>query len=158
VTANRATLFDPAIAQCEHIWPWKTTAVWLGTGFAYSSWECFAETQFANMRMGLAAHLEGVMNGTFLIALGAIWTMVSLPPRAKTIAFWLALYGSYFNWIVTTLRRCLAPQCCLRSQEQVTAVSRGRRLFVGIAFQTVGIAIIACSVLVLWGLRRKAIR
>jgi (hydroxyamino)benzene mutase len=33
----------------------------------------FAEPRFANMRMGLAAHLEGVMNGTFLIALGAIW-------------------------------------------------------------------------------------
>jgi (hydroxyamino)benzene mutase len=32
----------------------------------------FAETHFANMRMGLAAHLEPVMNGTFLVALGAI--------------------------------------------------------------------------------------
>jgi hydroxylaminobenzene mutase len=26
------------------------------------------EQHFANMRMGLAAHLEGVMNGTFLLA------------------------------------------------------------------------------------------
>jgi hypothetical protein len=33
----------------------------------------FAETHFANMRMGLAAHLEGVMNGTFPVALGAAW-------------------------------------------------------------------------------------
>jgi hydroxylaminobenzene mutase len=31
----------------------------------------FAETKFANVRMGLAAHLEGVMNGIFLLALGA---------------------------------------------------------------------------------------
>jgi hydroxylaminobenzene mutase len=30
----------------------------------------FAEQHFANMRMGLAAHLEGVMNGTFLVAPG----------------------------------------------------------------------------------------
>ena len=30
----------------------------------------FAEQRFANMRVGLAAHLEGVMNGTFLVALG----------------------------------------------------------------------------------------
>jgi hypothetical protein len=29
----------------------------------------FAEQNFANVRMGLAAHLEGVMNGTFLVAL-----------------------------------------------------------------------------------------
>jgi (hydroxyamino)benzene mutase len=31
----------------------------------------YAEEHFANMRMGLAAHLEGVMNGIFLVALGA---------------------------------------------------------------------------------------
>ena len=45
----------------------------------------FAETRFSNVRMGLAAHLEGVMNGTFLVALGAIWTEVRLPPLAKAI-------------------------------------------------------------------------
>ncbi|WP_232425614.1 hypothetical protein [Mycobacterium sp. JS623] len=31
------------------------------------------ERRFTNMPMALSAHLEGVMNGTFLIALGAIW-------------------------------------------------------------------------------------
>ena len=29
-----------------------------------------AEDHFTNVRMGLAAHLEGLMNGTFLLALG----------------------------------------------------------------------------------------
>ena len=43
----------------------------------------FAETRFSNVRMGLAAHLEGVMNGTFLVVLGAIWTEVRLPPLVK---------------------------------------------------------------------------
>ena len=32
----------------------------------------FFESRFTNMRMGLAAHLEGVMNGIFLVALGAV--------------------------------------------------------------------------------------
>jgi hypothetical protein len=31
-----------------------------------------AQQHFMNIRMALAAHLEGVMNGTFLIAVGAI--------------------------------------------------------------------------------------
>ena len=35
------------------------------------------EAHFTNPRMGLAAHLEGVMNGIFLVALGAIWTEVA---------------------------------------------------------------------------------
>src|SRR6266508_1115437 len=63
----------------------------------------FAELRFANPRMGLAAHLEGVMNGTFLLALGAAWNEVRLKPGVKTIAYWTALYGAYANWLVTTL-------------------------------------------------------
>jgi len=61
------------------------------------------EQRFTNMRMGVSAQLEGVMNGTFLIALGAIWTEVRLLPPAKTAAFWTALHGTYANWFFTTL-------------------------------------------------------
>jgi hypothetical protein len=43
----------------------------------------FMETKFTNPRMGLAAHLEGVMNGTFLIALGAVWMKVRLSLKLK---------------------------------------------------------------------------
>src|SRR5208283_1140004 len=76
----------------------------------------FAEQHFANMRMGLAAHLEGVMNGTFLIALGAVWNEVTLPPRTKAIAYWTGLYGSYANWFFTLLaRRPLARRYFLQS-------------------------------------------
>src|ERR1700754_3942703 len=62
-----------------------------------------AEQQFTNVRMGLSAHLEGLMNGIFLIALGAIWSQVRLKPWAKATAFWGALYASYANWLFTTL-------------------------------------------------------
>ncbi len=55
----------------------------------------FAETHFANVRMGLAAHLEGVMNGTFLLALGAAWPGIRLSARMQAIAFWTVLYGAY---------------------------------------------------------------
>jgi len=58
----------------------------------------FAEQHFANMRMGLAAHLEGVMNGTFLLALGAAWNEVRMSSRTKAIAYCTALCGTYGNW------------------------------------------------------------
>src|SRR6516165_565576 len=61
------------------------------------------EQRFTNVRMGLAAHLEGLMNSTFLIALGAIWTGVSLPPLAKGTTYWVILYGIYANRLFTTL-------------------------------------------------------
>lgn len=60
------------------------------------------EQKFANPRMGLAAHLEGVMNGTLLVALGAVWADVRLSPGLKAAAYWSALYGTYANWAVTT--------------------------------------------------------
>src|SRR6266480_2301036 len=63
----------------------------------------FVETQFSNPRMGLAAHLEGLMNGTFLIALGAIWTEIRLSLAPEAAAFWTALIGAYGNWATTTM-------------------------------------------------------
>ncbi len=82
----------------------------------------FVELKFANRRMGLAAHLEGVMNGTFLIALGAAWTEVHLSTRLEATAYWGALYGTYANWGVTTLAAILGT-----GAERATAASPGRR-------------------------------
>ena len=46
------------------------------------------EQHFTNVRMGLAAHLEGVMNGTFLLAVGAIWSEVRLASGPRAVAYW----------------------------------------------------------------------
>ena len=56
-----------------------------------------------NSRMGLAGHLEGVMNGTFLIAVGAVWTRLILSTRLERLTFWLLLYGTYANWLLVLL-------------------------------------------------------
>jgi hydroxylaminobenzene mutase len=56
-----------------------------------------------NPRMGVSAHLEGVMNGTFLAVLGLVWRELRLGPRALRFTFGLALYGTYVNWASTTL-------------------------------------------------------
>jgi hydroxylaminobenzene mutase len=47
----------------------------------------FTGLHFENMRMGLAAHLEGVMNGIFLLAIGGVWNEVRLPVLAKAMAY-----------------------------------------------------------------------
>ena len=56
------------------------------------------EQRFTNIRMGLSAHLEGVMNGIFLVALGAVWNLVRLPRHVMMAAYAMALYGTYANW------------------------------------------------------------
>jgi hydroxylaminobenzene mutase len=117
----------------------------------------FAEQRFANMRMGLAAHLEGVMNGTFLVALGAVWTDVRLSPPAKAVAYWTALCGTYGNWLVTTLAAVFGTAAL----SPITASGHSglpwQESLVTAGFLTIGIAIIASSVFVLWGLRAKAL-
>lgn len=58
---------------------------------------------FANPRMGLSSHLEGVMNGILLIALGAVWENVRLGPNPERAAFWSLAYGTSVNWLTTLL-------------------------------------------------------
>jgi (hydroxyamino)benzene mutase len=118
----------------------------------------FAESRFANVRMGLAAHLEGVMNGIFLVALGSAWIKVRLSPRAMAIAFWTALYGTYANWAVTTLAAILGTS----SLSPITGAGQSAQYWqetvVTIGFLSVGVAIVAFAVLMLFGLRHGTVR
>lgn len=57
----------------------------------------------ANPRMGLTAHLEGVMNGMFLVILGLLWSKLILTDKWLTISFWLMVYGSFANFIAVTI-------------------------------------------------------
>ncbi|MGY3532029.1 MULTISPECIES: hydrogenase [Bradyrhizobium] len=116
------------------------------------------EQHFTNVRMALAAHLEGVMNGTFLLAVGAIWSEVRLSPRASVAAYWALLCGTYGNWAVTTLAAALGTGAL----SPITAAGRGaapwQETLVTTGFVSIGLAIIAASILLLWGLRGKVAR
>ena len=59
-----------------------------------------AVTAMPNARMGLSAHLEGVMNGMFLIAAGLCWNRIKLNRLQEKTAFWLLLYGSFANFVL----------------------------------------------------------
>jgi len=54
---------------------------------------------FANPRMGVSSHIEGVLNGMFLIILGLIWNKVDVSNKWLKIAFWSAVYGTFANCI-----------------------------------------------------------
>ena len=116
----------------------------------------FVEQKFNNPRMGLAAHLEGVMNGTFLVALGAIWTDVRLSPRLKVAAYWSALYGTYANWAVTTLAAIFGAAALSPITGAGHHAEPWQEAVVTFGFMSVGMVIVASSILVLWGLRRAA--
>jgi (hydroxyamino)benzene mutase len=116
----------------------------------------FAELRFVNPRMGLAAHLEGVMNGTFLLALGAGWMEVNLSPAAKIAAYWTALYGAYANWLVTTLAAIFGTAALSPITGAGHHGQPWQESLVTAAFFTVALADIATCLLLLWGLRARA--
>lgn len=115
----------------------------------------FAIPAFRNPRMGLSSHLEGVMNGTFLIAIGAAWTHVSLRPRWQRLAFWLLAYGSYANWFFISLAAILGTSKMTPIAGQGFRAPTSQEQIVNIGLMSVGVAMLCgCSVVVL-GLFRK---
>lgn len=55
-----------------------------------------------NPRAGLAAHLEGVMNGMFLDVVGLAWKDIGLGKRAERVTYPLLVFGTWANWATTT--------------------------------------------------------
>jgi len=108
--------------------------------------------------MGLAAHLEGVMNGTFLLALGAVWTEVRLPRPVKAVAYWGTLYATYANWLTTTLAAVFGTGALSPLTAPGYKGQPWQESFITIGFMSVGIVFVATAVLILWGLKARALR
>ncbi|HTL93208.1 MAG TPA: hypothetical protein VL176_12735 [Steroidobacteraceae bacterium] len=107
----------------------------------------------ANPRMGVSAHLEGVLNGTFLIVLGLIWNELRLSQRMARAAFLLIVYAAYANWTSTTLAAAWGTG-------KLTPIAAGGRLgapwqeaVVSAGLISLSLAIVAGLTLVVNGLR-----
>ena len=112
----------------------------------------FVVPMFVNPRMGLASHLEGVMNGTFLIALGAAWSYILLSTLLETIAFWVILYGTYANWFFITLAAVLG------TSEMTPIAGKGyngaiwQEQLITLGLVSVGITMVLGCAIVVYGL------
>jgi (hydroxyamino)benzene mutase len=115
----------------------------------------FLEQKFVNPRMGLAAHLEGVMLGTFVIALGAVWLEIGLSPKLKAITYWLTLYGAYANWATTTLAAALGSSALSPITGAGHSAPPWQDTLVTVLFMSVGLATTASTLLVLWGMQKQ---
>lgn len=114
----------------------------------------FAIPVLENSRMGLASHLEALMNGTFLILLGLLWPRLALSRRALSGLFGLALFGTFANWAATLLAAIwgagepMMPMAAAGYQG-----SSGQETVIAALLISLSLAMVAVSALVLWGLR-----
>jgi hydroxylaminobenzene mutase len=108
-------------------------------------------------RLGLSSHLEALMGAFFLMILGLIWGHVKLQPRARTVAFGLALYAAYMNWGAVLLAGVFGGSRMLPiASGGQAAEAAWQETLISCGLTTCALAILICSTLVLWGLRRNA--
>ena len=112
--------------------------------------------RFALPRVGLSAHLVGLLQGIFLMVVGLLWPKLELSPTASRVAFFLVLYGSFVSWTVTVLAAAWGAGS--ETLSMAAGQARGSSIQEGvIAFglQSAAAAMIAALLLILWGLRRS---
>ncbi len=117
----------------------------------------FAIPAMQNPRMGLSSHLEGVQNGMLLILFGIIWARLRVSDRMLTWGYFLALFGTYTNWLTTFLAGIWGAGA------EMMPLAGGD--FYGAAWQetliqfgllSLSIAMVVVSGMLLWGLRGRA--
>lgn len=122
-------------------------------GVLYAIRSCRNMAHFRGIKWHDSHH---VMNGTFLIALGAIWNEVRLPLPGKVTAYWTALYGTYANWLTTTFAAIFGTA----ARSPITSAGHSgqpwQEALVSAGFLSVSISIVVSGVLLVWGLRASA--
>lgn len=113
----------------------------------------FAVPVLGNPRMGLSSHLEGIMNGSFLVLLGLVWPKLSLSRVTLIVVFWLAIYGTFANWTATLLAAFWGAGLSMpiaASNHQGSPMQEG---IIDFLLFSLSFAMVAVCGLVLWGLR-----
>jgi hydroxylaminobenzene mutase len=104
--------------------------------------------------MALSSHLEGVMNGTFLLILGAIWHRLRLGPRSQRTAFWLAAYGTFANWGTTLVAAMWgAGESMMPLAAAGHTGTSAQEMLIAVGLVSLSLAMMVVCPIVLWGLR-----
>ena len=112
----------------------------------------FAVPMLANPRMGLSSHLEGILNGMFLVLLGLVWPKLRLPRIWLNTTFWLALYGTFANWGATLLAAYWGAGASMPLAAGGFQGSPHQEAIINFLLYSLSFAMVAVCVIVLWGL------
>ena len=115
----------------------------------------FAIPEMTNPRMGLSGHLEGVLNGTFLIVIGIAWSKVNLSRTYQAIAYWTLIYGTYANWLFVTFAAVYGTNAMTPIAGSGHQGLPWQESLVTAGLFSVGIAMIVGCGLLVWGFFRR---
>lgn len=106
-------------------------------------------------RLGVAAHVNGVVGGLALIVLGLLWPHLRLGSKALGAAFWLAVYSFFVATLMPLLGGAWAAGATMLPL--AAGAARGTAMqeaILSAGLITAGIAVFVLFVLLYQGLRR----
>ena len=115
----------------------------------------FAIPAMTNPRMGLSGHLEGVMNGTFLMVIGLAWSRIHLAPAYRTVSYRALIYGSFANWLFITLAAIFGTSAMTPIASAGYEGLRWQETTIMVGLFSVGISMLVGCGLLVWGFFRK---
>jgi hydroxylaminobenzene mutase len=111
-----------------------------------------------NPRMGVSAHLEGLMNGIFLAILAFAFADLELSDRLKRVVVGLALFAAYANWLMTFLAAVLGTSKLTPIAGQGHTGSEWQEALVSAGLVSLAIGVVTCVGIILFGLRKSSVR
>ena len=112
---------------------------------------------FVNPRMGVAAHVGGVMSGLFLLLVGLIWEEIRLPTRVERLTFWLFLYASYAGWLAQFLAALFGTSWATPIAGAGFRGTDWQEYLVYIIAVSLSAAVLIACGFALWGLRKETL-
>lgn len=108
-----------------------------------------------NPRMGLSAHLEGVMNGTFLVVAGLVWNELRLKAGWFKTLYWTLILGTFVNWFSTLLAAVLGTSRMTPLAGAGHAGTPFHEGLVSAGLAATGLLMLFSLVVIVYGLRGK---
>ena len=117
-----------------------------------------AVPRFAAPRLGLSTHLLGLMQGTFLLVAGSLWSKLELTRTLSRAGSYLAVYGCLAAWTANLLGalwgagNSMLPIAAGQARGNVV-----QERIIAAGLVTAAVSLIAMAMIMLWGLRGSRI-
>jgi hydroxylaminobenzene mutase len=108
-------------------------------------------------RLALAAHMEGLLNGIFLIVAGGVlWKELHLAERLASVSARLLLIAAYASWGFCLLAAVFGASKTLAIAGAGYSAAAWQELLVSAGLGIGALCILAASCLVIYGLRETS--
>lgn len=115
----------------------------------------FLIMNFTNPRQGLSAHLEGVMNGTFLVVAGFVWNELRITAGMRKVLYVTLVYGTCANWVFTTIGAIFGTSRLTPIAGEGFTGSSAAESIVSMGLISVGLTMVIALVMIVYGLRGR---